>query len=109
MEKGMTHDRLINFHRAQYDYQEQHPNILMPAYEDRKYYVLERQIRDEDMTDVLREKILQEINEEFRSADKILLAFMTSGLIHTLTEMLIYPNEKLRELVSRSLVSFIIF
>lgn len=100
----MTADRLINFHRVQYDYEEQHQDILMPAYEDRKFEVMERQINDEEMTDTLRVKILKEINEDFRSADKILLAFMTSELIHTLTQLLTYSNEQIRELVTRALV-----
>lgn len=57
-------------------------------------------------SDILKLKTLEEINEDFRRADFINLALMSSDIISVLINHLRDKSDSIRELASRSIVTF---
>lgn len=72
MEETLSNPRFISFHRNQVN-PEPHPeSTLTFAYGDMRYEKMERELAGED--NVLRTKVLVEINEDFHQADKVNVA-----------------------------------
>ena len=102
MEDQLSNDRIISSHRNKYDYQESPQDTLQFAYGDRRYDKMARDM--EEVSNVLKLKILNEINEDFRRADFVTLAILSSHLIQNLIQHFKDHNDEIRELASRSLV-----
>ena len=98
----MTNDRRIASHRNRYSPPEHPSNTLLLAYEDRKYRKMVEELACVD--NQLKLKILEEINEDFRKADKVVLASITSKMTLRLVEHLTDEHDLIRELSSRAIV-----
>lgn len=72
------------------------------AYGNQKYDKMTREMSGTD--DVLRRKVLIEINEDFHQADKINFALTSSTLLKELVKCLVEKDEVIRELASRALL-----
>lgn len=102
MEFTLTNDRKIAAHRDRYSPPRDPPHTLLLAYGDRKYEKLVRELGF--VHDELKLKVLLEINEDFRTSTKILLASMTSEMTKRLVEHFTDKNDEIRELASRAMV-----
>jgi hypothetical protein len=102
MEFHLSNDRIIASHRDRYTPPKHPPNTLLLAYGDGKYEKMVRELGF--VEDELKLKILIELNEDFRTAEKIVLACITSNMTDRLIEHFNDPNDDIRELASRAIV-----
>lgn len=102
MERLLSTDRKIASHRNRYSPPEHPPNTLLLAYEDNKYAKMVRELGHVD--DELKLKILEELNEDFRRGDKIVLASITSEMTKSLVDHSKDENPRIREWSSQALV-----
>ena len=102
MERLLTNDRFIAYKRAKKDYEDPPENTLNFAYENRRYPHLARELKDSD--NILKKKILEEVNKDFWDHSNIVQALMTSDLVHVLIDHLVDPDNELRELSINSMV-----
>ncbi|EGR29633.1 rtdr1-prov protein, putative [Ichthyophthirius multifiliis] len=102
MENHLSNDRIISYHRNKLDYIESPENSLQFAFGDRRYEKMARQLVQE--TDILKLKILTEINEDFRRSDFINLALLSSDILEVLIKHFQDKSQNIRELASRSIV-----
>lgn len=80
-----------------------HPkSTLTFAHGSRKYDKMARQMEGDD--NVLRTKILQEINEDFHQGDKLNLALETSEILNELINCFQEDDNVIRELSSRAII-----
>lgn len=117
MEETLSNARFIAFHRNQIN-PEPHPiSTLTFAYGDQKYGKqsistplvlimsnIEKMCREmADKDDVLRTKVLIEINEDFHQADKINFA-LESSILKELVKCFSEKDDVIRELASRAVL-----
>ena len=76
MEDTLTLDRQIAFRRNKYDYISPPENTLNFAYEKDRFTKMSDELKFDD--NILKLKILYEINEDFRDSSKNLQAFVTA-------------------------------
>jgi hypothetical protein len=101
MEETLTHPRFIAFHRNQVN-PEPHPvSTLTFAYGNQKYEKMHRQLAGSD--NVLRTKVLVEINEDFHQADKVNMA-LDAGVLKELVRCFKEQDDVIRELASRAVL-----
>jgi hypothetical protein len=105
MEWHISHDRRLAAHRDRYEPPEHPANTLLLAYEDRRYAKMAQELKDSD--NELKLKILHELNEDYRLANKIVLSVMTSDIMAVLVNHLRDSNNEIREFASRALVTFL--
>ncbi len=101
MEENLTFDRQIAHRRAHYDYVDPHKNTLRFAYEDARFGKMAKELKYDD--DILKLKVLKEINEDLRDPTKIVRAMNTSDLIHMLVYHLENKDDEIRRLSSQSM------
>ena len=104
MESTLTNDRLIAFHRNKQDYEPSPPNSLQFAYGDRRYVKMTYELHNEP--DELKQKTLEEINEDLARGDNINLILLSSDLTTVIIKHFLHSNGKIRELASRAIVIF---
>ena len=104
MEDTLTLDRQIAFRRNKYDYIPPPENTLNFAYEKDRFTKMSDELKFDD--NILKLKILHEINEDFRDSSKMVQAFVTSDIVHVLVDLLVNKNNEIRELSSKSLVTY---
>ena len=102
MEETLTNPRFIAYHRVQVNPEPQPRSTLTFAYGDQKYDKMTRQMAGKD--DVLRTKVLIEINEDFHQADKINFALTSSNLLKELVKCFAEKDKVIRELASRAVL-----
>lgn len=102
MEWHLSHDRRQAAHRDRYEPPEHPPNTLLLAYEDRRYEKMARELKDSE--NELKLKILHELNEDYKQANKIVLSVMTSDIMKVLVHHLKDQDDQIREFASRALV-----
>ena len=102
MEWHISHDRRLAAHRDRYEPPEHPANTLLLAYEDRRYAKMAQELKNSD--NELKLKILHELNEDYRLANKIVLSVMTSDIMSVLVNHLRDSNNEIREFASRALV-----
>jgi hypothetical protein len=105
MERHISHDRRLAAHRDRYEPPEHPANTLLLAYEDRRYAKMAQELKDSD--NELKLKILHELNEDYRLANKIVLSVMTSDIMAVLVNHLRDSHNEIREFASRALVTFL--
>mmetsp|Transcript_17292 Transcript_17292/g.15193 ORF Transcript_17292/g.15193 Transcript_17292/m.15193 type:complete len:99 (-) Transcript_17292:41-337(-) len=98
MEQYLTNDRQIAYRRAKMDYVDPDENTLRFAYEDGRHDKMSYELKYKD--DVLKLKVLEEINEDFRDMTKVIKAINTSDVIHVLIKHLENSVNKIRGLSS---------
>lgn len=84
------------------DYVEPHENTLRFAYEDGRHDKMSYELKYKD--DVLKLKVLVEVNEDFRDMTKVIKAINTSDIIHVLITHLENSNNEIRLLASKSFI-----
>ena len=82
MEANLSNDRQIALHRNKYDYVDVPPNTLMFAYEEDRYHKMTSELKSS--SNILKLKTLEEINEDFRRGDSIVLCLKSSDLLYGL-------------------------
>lgn len=102
MENKLENDRLISSHRNKSDYQESPENSLQFAYQHRRFDKFTLELAR--ASDVLKTKVLTELNEDVRQADKINLMLLSSDILTVLISLLQNPDDTIRELTSSILV-----
>jgi len=75
---------------------------LLLAYEDRRFEKMARELKDSE--NELKLKILHELNEDYKQANKIVLSVMTSDIMKVLVHHLKDQDDQIREFASRALV-----
>ena len=101
MEETLSNPRFIAFHRNQIN-PEPHPlSTLTFAYGDQKYTKMCHEMSGRD--DILRKKVLVEVNEDFHQADKIDFA-LESTILRELVKCFKEKDNVIRELASRAIV-----
>jgi len=101
MEENLTYDRQIAYRRAKKDYQDPPVNTLRFAYEDGRFGKMADELKYQD--DILKLKVLKEINEDLRDPTKIVRAMNTSDLVHMLVYHLENKNDEIRRLASQTM------
>lgn len=117
-------DRLLADHRNRYTPPESPPNTFLPAYEDKRFNKMSRQLGfveqkkgnpdlivgefqdPQDSHNVLKSKILIELVQDLVDGNKAVLSVMTSDIIAVLVEHLEDPNHEIRELTSQALAQY---
>jgi hypothetical protein len=123
-------DRLLASHRDRYPPVEDPPNTLLLAYEDRRFKKMARQLLESE--DELKSKILIELVQDLANSVKIVRATMTTDMMEVLGEdhewyqeksmdlppvkqvdmievlvvHLDYPNDEIRELAAKAIVTY---
>lgn len=77
-------------------------STLTFAHGETRYDKMTREMRSDD--DILREKIVKEVNEDFHQSDKINFALQSSSLLAELVKCFRQSHDSIRELASRALV-----
>lgn len=101
MEENLSHDRQIAYRRAKNDYEEPPKNTLRFAYEDGRFEKMAEELKYQD--DILKLKVLKELNEDLRDPTKIVRAINTSELVHMLVYHLENKDDEIRRLASQSM------
>lgn len=101
MEENLSLDRQIAYRRAKNDYEDPPENTLRFAYEDGRHEKMAHELKYND--DILKLKVLKEVNEDLRDPIKILRAINTSDLIHMLVYHLENKNDEIRRLASQAM------
>ena len=78
----------------------------MFAYEEDRYHKITREIKLS--SNILKLKTLEEINEDFKRGDSIVLALKSSDLLYGLIQHFQDEDTGIRELSSRAVVKFYI-
>lgn len=79
MEETLTNDRFITHHRNQINPVPHPKSTLTFAYGSLRFEQLDKDLKEPD--DVLRKKVLIEINEDFHQADKMNFALESDILV----------------------------
>mgnify|MGYP002623734876 CR=1 FL=1 len=101
MEEGLSLDRQIAFRRAKMDYQDPPENTLRFAYEDGRFEKMANELKYAD--DILKLKVLRDLNEDLRDMTKIIRAMNTSDVVHVLVHHLDNTHDEIRLLASQSM------
>ncbi|CDW75208.1 UNKNOWN [Stylonychia lemnae] len=101
MEETLSNTRFISFHRNQTNPEPMPLSTLTFAYGDQKYEKMCREMAGKD--DVLRRKVLIEINEDFHQADKLNFA-LESSILKQLVKCFTEKDNVIRELASRAVL-----
>lgn len=101
MEENLANDCFISIHRNQINPQLHPKSTLTFAHGDRRYDKMTRQMASED--NVLRTKILIEINNDFHQGDKLNFA-LESDIIMELVRCFDDEDDVIRELASRAII-----
>jgi hypothetical protein len=101
MESHITVDRKLAAHRDRYEPPAHPANTLLFAYEDRRFNKMARELRDSD--DILKLKILIELNQDLINGNKLVLSEMTSDLSEVLVAHFDDKNDEIREMSVRAL------
>lgn len=101
MEETLETSKFIAFHRNQINPTMAPKSTLTFAYGDRKYDKMSRQMAGTD--NVLRTKILKEINEDFHRGD-VLNEALESEILYELVRCFKEKDETIRELASRAFI-----
>jgi hypothetical protein len=102
MEENLSFDRQIGYRRAKMDFVEPPKNTLRFAYEDGRHDKMSYELQKEE--DILKLKVLNEINEDVRDMTKIIKMINTSDVIHVLIRHLENPVNEIRLLASQSMI-----
>lgn len=101
MEEGLTLDRQIAFRRAKMDYEDPPVNTIRFSYEDGRFDKMAHELKYSD--DVLKLKVLREINEDLRDMTKVIRAMNTSDVVHVLVYHLENKHDEIRLLASQTM------
>ncbi len=101
MEETLTYERFIAYHRNQVNPEPLPMSTLTFAYGDGKYQKMCREMAGSD--DILRTKVLTEINEDFHQADKINSA-LESNILFEFVKCFSEADPVIRELASRAVL-----
>lgn len=101
MEETLSYPRFISFHRNQVNPQPHPESTLTFAYGDMRYEKMQREMAGHD--NVLRTKVLIEINEDFHQADKVNVA-LDANILGELVKCFKEKDDTIRELASRAIL-----
>ena len=110
MEETLSNDRFISLHRNQIDPIPNPMSTLTFAYGNLRYgnlllinflEMLDQGLKSDD--DLLRTKVLVEINEDFHQADKLNFA-LESSILQSLLTCFSHKEANIRELASRAVL-----
>eukprot|EP00347_Sterkiella_histriomuscorum_P003743 403363117 len=101
MEETLSNPRFISFHRNQINPDPLPESTLTFAYGDHKYEKMCREMSGKD--DILRTKVLIEINEDFHQGDKLNFA-LDSQILKHLVKCFSEKDNTIRELASRAVL-----
>jgi hypothetical protein len=101
MEETLSNSRFISYHRNQINPVPEPESNLTFAYGTSKYQKMVEQMKTKD--DVLRTKVLIEINEDFHQADKLNEA-LDSSILMQLVYCCRQLDDTIRELASRAIL-----
>jgi hypothetical protein len=101
MEETLSNSQFIAYHRNQPNPEPLPQSTLTFAYGEFKYNKMCAEMTSED--DVLIEKVLKEINEDFHQADKINFA-LTSGILTEIVRCFQHKDNSIRELASHAVL-----
>jgi len=101
MEEKLSYDRFMTLHRNQVNPVPHPKSTLTFAYGNLRYDMLDKSLKSKD--DVLRKKVLIEINEDFHQADKLNSSLETELLVQ-LVACFQDKNHEIRELASRAIL-----
>jgi hypothetical protein len=102
MEETLSYPRFIAYHRNQINPEPSPQSTLTFAYGEHRYVKMTEELRTSD--NVLREKVVKEINEDFHHSDKINFALQSSQILAELVKCYRQPSDSIRELASRAVV-----
>ena len=101
MEETLSNPRFISFHRNQVDPVPHPKSTLTFAYGDMRYEKMQKEMAGDD--NVLRTKVLVEINEDFHQADKVNVA-LNANILLELIKCFKEADDTIRELASRAVL-----
>ena len=101
MEETLSYPRFISFHRNQVNPVPHPQSTLTFAYGDQRFVKMQEELAGKD--NILRTKVLLEINEDFHQADKINVA-LDAHILEELVKCLKEQEDEIRELASRAVL-----